>query len=143
MMYWGFREKAPCPLQFEDELDADDAAGRGQLHLLNCLPPDEPKITVNVTDRKAEKKMGKLVVDRAHHLAMLCVRAFYLIAINNVNLICEERVEIQELAHVILPVAVRIEHEILTGVFEARSERPSVSTVGCVVDNSYARQGLG
>ena len=136
MIYWGFREDASCPLQFENELDADDAAGRSQLHLLNCPPSDKPKIAINVANRKVEKKMGNLVVDRAHHLAMLCVRAFYLIAIDDVNPICQARVKIQDLAYVVLAVAVRIKHEVLPCVFEARPERPAVTPVGCMVNNA-------
>jgi hypothetical protein len=56
MMHPDFHHLAPAQFQFPHQLDADGAAGRGQVDLFQQGAPDQPVVAIDIADANAEQQ---------------------------------------------------------------------------------------
>src|SRR5947209_5383822 len=139
----GLGEDAPRSVELAHQLDADDAARRNEVEPLDDPPTHQPEIAIHVANRESEKNPRQPVVHPADHFARARVRATYLIPVDHTDRAGHQRVEGHEFAHVVLPVAVRVEDQLLTRVAEPRAERRAVAAVALVVNDPDVRRGAG
>ena len=87
------REDAARTVQLVHKLDADAAARRDEFDPLDRTASDQPEVAVHVSDWNAEEKVRQAVISGPERLALPTVGAFYLIAVDDVDPILQQRAQ--------------------------------------------------
>jgi hypothetical protein len=139
MMNRRFVEPVTGPAQLIDHLRADAAARRNQRNALNGRASHKTEIAIHVADRQSEHPSRQEFVDRSQHDAAAIVRSPDFIAVDDVDISDHQRDQIRHLAHVVLPVAVRVKDQIFRGALEPAAQRPAVAAVARMMNDAQAR----
>jgi hypothetical protein len=136
------RHSKSCDVEFPGHFHADDAAARFERDLFKYLAPEEPEVAVDIANRKPKGESHGSPVQFADDDAVPRIRAFYFVAIDQVDVRPEFGKKIVDFADVVLSVAVGVKDEVLCGAGESRDQSRAISSIGFVVDNPQEWQFL-
>jgi hypothetical protein len=136
------RHSESCDVEFPGHFHADNAAARFERNLFEYLAAEEPKVAVDIANRKPKGKPHGSPVHFANDDAVPRIRTFDFIAIDQIDVRPEFGEKIMDFADVVLSVAVGVKDEVLCGVAEPRNQCRTISPIGFVVDDSQERQFL-
>src|SRR6188508_309560 len=106
----------PSSIELSCHLHADHAACGLQRDDFEHTTANEPEIAVHVANRQSEGKAHCSAVGRPDPDPVPGIGAFHLVSVNEIDVWPELSQKVVDLANVILPVSVRIENKILTGI---------------------------
>ena len=124
-------------LELSHQLDADGAAGRGELDVVDEFPPDQPEIAVDVAQPHAEQNPREAVVQVADPDAVPRIASLEFVAVDQADVIGHAGGELRQFADIVLAVAVGIEDEFLGGRRKAASQRAAVAAVFRMRDHPH------
>ena len=137
-----FRHSESCDIEFSGHFHADDAASRFERDFFEYLAAEEPEVAVHIANRKLKSESHGSPVHFANDDAVPRIRAFYFVAIDQIDVRPEFGEKIVNFADVVLSVAVGVEDEVLCGVGESGNQCRAITTIGFVVNDSQEWQFL-
>lgn len=134
-----FNDAHPAGFELLHEFDANRTAGRTQLRPLDQRAADEPKIAIDIAELYAEKKTGKLVINRANGDPMPRVVPTSFVAVDEAD-VGPDRVEKRwKFTHIVLPIAIGVKYEILRSRLKTGAKRATVAAIFRMGDHPEAR----
>ena len=138
MVYSDLDEACAADLEASDQLDADHAAGFGQLDSFERTSTDQSEVAVRITDTEPEQTGHDIVVHPTDEPARQVVTARELVSLHHID-VGRALDEYREFGWVVLPVAVGVKHPVTGRGREPGLQRTAVSTVALMGDHPQAR----
>src|SRR5687767_10347067 len=136
MAYRNLDHPESCELELLGHFDANNSASGFERNFIENVAAKESEVTVDIADREAERPAHCPAVEIADEDTVPGIRALDLVSIDHIDIGPHLRQQIVDLAHIVLPVTISIEDEVLSGVCEASNEGGTVAEIFGVMNSA-------